>query len=130
MISYRRLLLTATLASVLLLCQACSQDVSTQTTEDIIQTANDAPQATSDAMPKNEQPSVIGKAVLDLSLPDDSASNNTILAEEKTQLPNLFDEKITKKNISVDGGILREAENEDIIDSINGAEISISTKIE
>jgi len=79
------------------------------------------------------------KKKLNLTLSDDvmaiskSGSTSTIdVAEinfdEHNTLPNMFEDK--REGTTVGGGILRDAENEDYVDSIQGAEVNVEFKID
>ena len=79
------------------------------------------------------------KKKLNLTLTDDvmatsqSDFNNAIdIAEndfdENNTLPNMFGEK--QKGTTVGGGVIRDAENEDYVDSIQGAEVNVEFKID
>jgi len=79
------------------------------------------------------------KKKLNLTLSDDvmaiskSGSTSTIdVAEinldEHNMLPNMFGDK--REGTTVGGGILRDAENEDYVDSIQGAEVNVEFKID
>lgn len=48
--------------------------------------------------------------------------------DEHNTLPDMFDAK--QEGTTVGGGILRDAENEDYVDSIQGAEVSVEFKID
>lgn len=79
------------------------------------------------------------KKKLNLTLPEDvmapSISGSAVsidVAEnslnEKNTLPNMFGGK--QEGTTVGGGILRDSENEDYVDSIQGAEVSVEFKID
>jgi len=84
------------------------------------------------------------KKKLNLTLTDDvmatsqSDLNNAIdIAEndfdennfdENNTLPNMFGEK--QEGTTVGGGVIRDAENEDYVDSIQGAEVNVEFKID
>ena len=84
------------------------------------------------------------KKKLNLTLTDDvmatsqSDLNNAIdIAEndfeennfdENNTLPNMFGEK--REGTTVGGGVIRDAENEDYVDSIQGAEVNVEFKID
>ena len=79
------------------------------------------------------------KKKLNLTLSDDvmaiaesGAATNIDVAEnnfdESNALPNMFGEK--QEGTSVGGGVLRDTENEDYVDSIQGAEVNVEFKID
>ena len=76
---------------------------------------------TSDAEKKPKKP-------LNLALPDSeiSSADGQIDAEEQRVLPNMFGG--SEQGTKVGGGIIRDAENLDYVDSIQGAEVSVEFK--
>ena len=73
------------------------------------------------------------KNALDLSIDKlPSAGINTDDSADfsaKPALPDLFEKTKKEKKASVSGGVLREEENPDYIESIRGAEVSVEVKI-
>ncbi len=80
--------------------------------------------------PKRKLDLTLSKDVMALST---SSLKSTIAVaessfDEKNALPNMFGEK--QKGTTVGAGILRDAENEDYVDSIQGAEVNVQFKID
>ncbi|MCG8672855.1 MAG: hypothetical protein MI867_25885 [Pseudomonadales bacterium] len=76
-----------------------------------------------EAKEKEEKP----KKPLNLAIPDTdvsaAAANDQGEAGEKRVLPNMFGK--SEQGTKVGGGIIRDAENQDYVDSIEGAEVSV-----
>ncbi|MBV1920380.1 MAG: hypothetical protein KUG73_06835 [Pseudomonadales bacterium] len=73
------------------------------------------------------------KKKLDLTLSQDVMALSTNSFDESNldehhALPNMFEEK--QEGTTVGAGILRDAENEDYVDSIQGAEVNVEFKID
>ena len=80
------------------------------------------------AEPKAKQP-------LDLTLTADVIPSATITEESEKlplrvegKLPNMFADDADNNAVSVGGGVIREEDNPDIVDSVQGAEVSIEFK--
>jgi hypothetical protein len=129
------------IAMLLLIC-ACTQDKGDQPGNDYSD-GDDVPMSEPAIAPATQKP-VIDEAPeaipadqkpdLDLSLPQQplEQTDTTVLYNPEI-LPNLFIKKKKEKRFLFGGGLLRkevdESENEDFMDSIDGAEISIETKV-
>ncbi|GLQ31752.1 hypothetical protein [Litoribrevibacter albus] len=85
------------------------------------------PEDNTSASPKTVAP----KRTIDLTLPEDwDAGNETLIdVPENKVLPDLFTEKEKTKRVSLDGKVLKDEKNEDYIDSIEGAEVSVEVKL-
>ncbi len=86
-------------------------------------------ETTVNRLPKKMQ--VDQKPPLDLSLPQLPADQtHTATVEGLELLPDLFIKKKKERRVNIGGGLLRNEESEDLIESIEGAEFSIETKID
>ena len=68
---------------------------------------------------------------LNLDLPDNKtppAEASADLSKPDT-LPDLFDQEKKADKVSVDGNILRDEENQDYVNSLEGAEVSVKVKL-
>jgi hypothetical protein len=80
----------------------------------------------------SNQKNVEGNVVkpLDLSLPAEQVvADDDIDFTEKSSAPNLFDQQAKEKKYTVGGDVLRDKENLDYVDSVEGAQISVEMKI-
>jgi len=75
------------------------------------------------------------KRSLDLTLTDDVIPAANIIEESdklpvrvEGKLPNMFAKDSAKDTVSVAGGVIREDDNPDLVDSVQGAEVSIEFK--
>jgi len=68
---------------------------------------------------------------LDLELPTNKMPPTDAGADlsKPDALPNLFDQKKNEGKVSVGGNVLRDEENLDYVNSVEGAEVSVEVKI-
>lgn len=72
------------------------------------------------------------KHPIDLTLPDDWDADNQDLYETPIDnlLPNLFQKKPKEKDVKFGGKLLNDESNDNYVDSIEGAEISVEIKLQ
>lgn len=105
-----------------------SEDVTSETQRTAEETAINADSEPDVAVVKELDEPKKTKKKLDLSIPVESAENNTIESDtkEKALLPDMFTK--SEATTKIGGGVIRDGENEDYMDSIEGAKIDIEIK--
>lgn len=86
---------------------------------------------TSTASEPNTSKQTAPKRTIDLTLPEDWDTENETLIDvpENKVLPDLFTDKKKAKNMNLDGKVLKDEKNEDYIEAIEGAEVSVEVKL-
>jgi hypothetical protein len=79
----------------------------------------------------DEKYPTIKKRTIDLTLPEDWDKNQPMIDDlpQDALLPDLFSEKKETKDISLGGKLINDESNDDYVDSIEGAEVSVEIKL-
>ena len=129
-----RTLLVTLLYTVMI---GCSQEPANTQTETEVITPPERLQEkppTAEQTPTGEQagidpePSPAEQKPLDLALPSGTGGELSAQDFEQQKLPDLFENEKKESTVSVGGGVIRDSEQEDLIESLRGAEVSIKVK--